>query len=607
MTAAAVAALLLAQQAAIVQPGLQNDGRTLLANGWSIRPAGKQISLDPFPMSAALTPHGKHLLVLQTGAERPTLTVFDAATIEQTSRATLAGAWLGLAVSPNGRNVYVGGGATASVFEFTLSPEGTLTPARTFAIVPEASRQPADFVGDVALSPDGRLLYAAILTRDTIAVVNPLTGIVIERIRTGRRPYRIVFPPDGRSFYVSAWADAAVIQHKAETGERLSVLRTGPQPMDMVWSSKPVKPDEGEKVDWKGRLFIAAANTNNVYVAGVKESGAAELIETVSVALYPRQPAGMTPSALALNADESRLYVACADANAVAVVDVSLPRSSRLGFIPSGAYPADVQTLAGDRVAILNGQSGTASVVEADDIQTDTVRSNSLFRDEYLDTQPRRSAIEHVVYIVTSDFRGSKPAREFTLLDNFQDLGEEWAVAAIAPPYVVRRAPMLAAFEPAALPPAGRIWNNALAKGLTVRNYGWTGDPALAPHTNARFAAPDADRGQVFAEDLALFEREGKMPRLLMIRMEAEPQVLRSVADAVLKSRFSKSSAVFITGPNAAAVYSPYTGERDVDSTFYNSASVLRTIGLILGLNPMTIFDAAATPITAAFPLEAQP
>jgi len=38
-----------------------------------------------------------------------------------------------------------------------------------------------------------------------------------------------------------------------------------------------------------------------------------------------------------------------------------------------------------------------------------------------------------------------------------------------------------------------------------------------------------------------------------------------------------------------------------VDSNMYNQSSTMRTMELILGLRPMTQFDAAARPLTAAF------
>ena len=50
-----------------------------------------------------------------------------------------------------------------------------------------------------------------------------------------------------------------------------------------------------------------------------------------------------------------------------------------------------------------------------------------------------------------------------------------------------------------------------------------------------------------------------------------------------------------------AHVISPYTQTGKVDSAFYSSVSVLRTIELILGLHPLTQFDAAATPMLGSF------
>ncbi len=44
-------------------------------------------------------------------------------------------------------------------------------------------------------------------------------------------------------------------------------------------------------------------------------------------------------------------------------------------------------------------------------------------------------------------------------------------------------------------------------------------------------------------------------------------------------------------------VISPYIQQSSVDHTFYNTDSVLKTMELLLGLNPMTQYDAVATPI----------
>ncbi len=79
-------------------------------------------------------------------------------------------------------------------------------------------------------------------------------------------------------------------------------------------------------------------------------------------------------------------------------------------------------------------------------------------------------------------------------------------------------------------------------------------------------------------------------------------------------SPYWASTAIFVTeddaqnGPDhvdahrtVAEVISPYTHTGRVDSTFYSTASMLRTMELIVGLRPLTQFDAYATPMLAAF------
>ena len=49
-----------------------------------------------------------------------------------------------------------------------------------------------------------------------------------------------------------------------------------------------------------------------------------------------------------------------------------------------------------------------------------------------------------------------------------------------------------------------------------------------------------------------------------------------------------------------ALLISPYTKRKMVDSTLYTTSSMVRTMELLLGLPPMSQYDAAATPMYAA-------
>jgi len=107
------------------------------------------------------------------------------------------------------------------------------------------------------------------------------------------------------------------------------------------------------------RLFVACANTNAVWAVDLASRTAKE---QVSVALHPQAPAGSTPNALALSPDGNTLLVANADNNAVAVVDVSRPGTSVVkGFIPTGWYPTAAQfSRDGRRIYVLSGRGLTS-------------------------------------------------------------------------------------------------------------------------------------------------------------------------------------------------------------------------------------------------------
>jgi DNA-binding beta-propeller fold protein YncE len=432
-------ALVFSQREPREQVGPIPGGGFLLNSGWRLQPAGKQIPLSTLPMASALSPNGKYLLVLHGGYEPPSVSVIDTASASVVKTVPVPDGWMGLTFSPSGDRVYVGGGSSASVFEFTFR-DGDLQPGRSFPLISANQRTARDLIGDVALSPDGRLLYAADVFRDTIDVVNPLSGIVIQRYKTGRRPYRILFHPDGKSFFVTHWADGTLGHYDTATGSQLDLVRIGAHPTDMVWRAGASDPaiTEGEPT-WAARLFVTAANTNNVYVVGVSATNELNVIENINVSMTPRQPLGMTPSALALSPDNARLYVACSDANAVAVADVSGERTHLEGFIPTGWYPTAVRALKSGTLVVLNGkglgsqknpnggdlvtsggqsrgfvgrlQTGTASWISptassgsiSDDqlaAWTKTVFANSPYNDAKLEEANPLPAIAHVIYIV---------------------------------------------------------------------------------------------------------------------------------------------------------------------------------------------------------------
>ena len=86
------------------------------------------------------------------------------------------------------------------------------------------------------------------------------------------------------------------------------------------------------------------------------------------------------------------------------------------------------------------------------------------------------------------------------------------------------------------------------------------------------------------------------------------------LVDAVSHSRYWPNTTIFIIeddgqdGPDhvdarrtVGLVLSPYVKRGVVDSTLYSTSSMVRSIELLLGLPPMSQYDAAAMPMYAAF------
>jgi DNA-binding beta-propeller fold protein YncE len=454
-----VVAMGLLSQAPQEKIGPQADGSVLLPTGWRVKPVGKVIETDTFPMASALSPDKKFMAVLYGGYNPPSVEIRNAATLDVVSTLPVPDGWLGLAFAPDGQKLYVGGGSKAAVYVLNVSGEGQLSMGAEWKLA-EGTPTHEDFTGDVALSRDGRMLYVARLHRNRVDVINTQSGRVIERFPTGRRPYRILLHPDSESFFVSAMADAMVLHHKAFNGEILERVRVGNAPMDMVWRGAKTEVETGEDgkerpQPWAARIFVASSNTNNVHVLSVSESKALRVVETINVSMTPLQALGSTPSALALSPDEGRLFVVCSDLNAVAVADVAGPRSRLMGMIPSGWYPIAARVLQeGDLESLLifngrgarsfpnhvNGpnptkraaplhmggapvayvgrlQRGSISVVGPTDTATladytQQVLANARYSDAQRETNPvanevvpsvvgeRSQRIEHVLYIV---------------------------------------------------------------------------------------------------------------------------------------------------------------------------------------------------------------
>ena len=338
-------------------PGSLGKGVTLLPNGWKIQPAGRHISVGDLPLAMVESPDGNFLIITNNGYAKPTLTIVDLKMGYVNSKASLEHAWLGLAWHPDGRRVFSSGAGQTTVNEFYWA-SNKLTAGAVYALGRDTQRpmpginrpEPVEqsFVGGIAISPDGRYLYAVHVLGEALTMLDVKAGLVRETVDVGAEPYTCVVSPDGKLVFVSVWGGAKVLAFDAATLERRGEVAVGEHPNAMVFSKDAQ------------RLFVACANTNGVWVIDLATKSAKEQI---SVALFPNAPPGATPNGLGLSPDGARLLVASADNNALAVVNVSeAQRSVVEGFIPTGWYPTAAQfSKDGSQIYVLSGKGLTSA------------------------------------------------------------------------------------------------------------------------------------------------------------------------------------------------------------------------------------------------------
>jgi DNA-binding beta-propeller fold protein YncE len=242
-------------------------------------------------------------------------------------------------------------------------------------------------------------------------------------------------------------------------------------------------------------------------------------------------------------------------------------------------------------------------------------------------------------------------ARDYVLLDNLYCNGEvsadghSWCDAAIATDYNQRswilsysRHGKLPGNQEMEIPSAGYLWDLCRQHGVSFKNYGEGAWRVPSANRGAWGNGRDMDRVESWIKDLNAAEHVGVLPRFTIMSLgedhtrgttprEFTPDAsvasndlgLGRIVAAASRSRFWKQMAIFVieddaqNGPDhvdahrtVGLVISPYCKRGFVDSTFYTTASMVRTMELILGLPPLTQYDAGATPMFNCFTRSAE-
>jgi YVTN family beta-propeller protein len=481
-------------------------------------------------------------------------------------------------------------------------------------------RRTAWFVGPhpSALTLGNGSLFVALAGSNGVARVDLRTGRVTEQLTValdprapaGSDPNALALSPNGRTLYVAMAGNNAV-----------AVVRVGPRGMRVAglipagWYPTAVatSPDGRTLYVANGKGGGSGANPDGTYIGNVI---------TGSVSIVP------VPDSAALARYTARVYALSPYSNA----------RLRPSFRPS-AIPSQLK-----HIVYVIRENRTYDQVFGDVAQGNGDPTLAIFNDSIT---PNAHAI----------------ARRWVLFDNFYVDGEvsadghEWSTRAFANDFNEKTWPQiysdrrdwdLTSGEDLANRAESYLWDAAKRKGLWVVNFGeMTTDEADTIRTNIAglkgitadrypgfvMSIPDTVRANLFADSVASWDRQGRFPDLVILYLPRDHTVGRRaneptpramvadndlamgrVVDRLSRSGFWGSMALFAieddaqNGPDhvdahrsVLLVASPYARRGAVDSTFYTTSSVVRTIGVLLGLPPLSQYDAGATPLWAAF------
>ncbi len=313
-------------------PGIRQDGSVKIPNGWTVNKVGKLIDLPgDFPQDVTFLSDGRHALVNTAGFNDHTLNLIDLQTWQVAQTITVPSAWIGLdANSESEILLSAGQPKTGEMIRRFALESGKLV-----------SKEPWL---DSSIPATDRFVSSIVRTKDRIYVLNIQTDELItldaqwnpvQKNRLRYRPYALALSPNGEQIAVSNWGDKSVSIYDTKTMSMSRYAEVGPLPSSLQYAKD-------------GRLFVTVSGSD--YIAVIDGN---KPVSKVNVGFGLAQPVGSSPVALSISRDESRLYVANAGNNAVAVVDITKPKPTLTGHIPTDRYPTLVkETPDGKRLII---------------------------------------------------------------------------------------------------------------------------------------------------------------------------------------------------------------------------------------------------------------
>jgi YVTN family beta-propeller protein len=343
------------------------------------------------PLTTALSPDGKTLLVVTSGFNRNSdvkgrpipgqsneyVFVYDVSGRTPVKRQVLAlpNAYAGLAWAPDGNTFYASGGVSDNLHVFSQS-EGRWAETATIALGHKAglgvpsihdgeTRAIHAIAAGLAVDASGKRLLVANHENDSVSLIDTASNQKVAELDLrpgvsdpakkgvpgGEYPYWTVFKGDDKA-YVSSLRDREIV---------VLDMRAAP----VIAGRIKVKGQPGKMIlNRAGTLLLAVADNSDsvVMVDTNSDRIVAEVKTTAPGTVFSNRGGfkGSNPTGLALSPDEKTLYVTNGGTNSVAVVRMEHdPDDSRVvGLIPTAWYPNAVSVSHdGATLYVVNGKS----------------------------------------------------------------------------------------------------------------------------------------------------------------------------------------------------------------------------------------------------------
>ncbi len=404
---------------------IHKDGTTVIPNGRLLTPRGRQIQVAPHPYGLTLSPDGSIAVTANSGVRPFSISIIrDMLSSHpqvqqippgaQTDEGILAAVFMGLAISPDNRDLYVGGGKEGRVFIFDVKSgkkRGEINCNTSFNQISYKD----SYIGDLILSKDGNLLYAVDQTNFRVVILDALKRKLLASVPVGRYPFGLTLSPDGNRIYVAnvGMYEYRVIPGTDENNPKRTGLTFPPfgyltdeardgisvEGFDVPGLGDPNVPESfsvwiidvrypltahvtakiktgilvGQQIEDFPAVGGASPNSvvateNHVYVSNgnndcisVIDTKVDTVTATIRLRLDERMDRlrGIIPFGLALSPDNGRLYVAEAGINAIAVID--LKDHKVLGHIPVGWFPSKLEVSKDGKKLIVANAKGFGS------------------------------------------------------------------------------------------------------------------------------------------------------------------------------------------------------------------------------------------------------